>query len=79
MTMQLDGDAERVVRTAIALAEAYVAFAFVPRNSNQLGLLGDQLRLQFRDYVRLAHPELEERVVEAEARAKSPLIIVQND
>lgn len=74
--MNFEGEAEEIVRAALALCEAYVAWSFERGNSVRIGLLGDQVRDRFRDYLKLAHEDLFTILSRAEKTARKGRLII---
>lgn len=74
--IQFEGEAEEIVRASGKFSEAYVEFVFLPPNSPRIGLAGDIVRERFRDYVKIAHPELFAVMQRAEKKLERRRLVI---
>jgi len=74
--IQLDGEAEEMARAAGKFAEAYTEFVFLPPNHIRIGLAGDLVKERFRDYVKIAHPDLFQVIQSAEKKLRKPNLTI---
>jgi len=68
-------EAEEIVRKALALCEAYVAWAFEDRELHRK-LRGDAINTAFRAYLEKAHPKEFAQMRLAERGVKVPRVVI---